>query len=167
MRCRAVKRMTEDRRWLAARFGSFQWTPWAPSAVQRGRPPKARGDAEPIRMGALGREHLLMAPPAGAPAASAPAAVAEPSVPIATEASSTQSSSSSSARALAWLGRGKHEDDGNLGKWCALCCMTKCCMHSFAHCHQDIPSAAALIFPLIIFFSLQPQTVLEPCRHNL
>ena len=36
VRCRAVKRMTEDRRWLAARFGSFQWTPWAPSAVQRG-----------------------------------------------------------------------------------------------------------------------------------
>ena len=29
VRCRAVKRMTEDRRWLAARFGSFQWTPWA------------------------------------------------------------------------------------------------------------------------------------------
>ena len=58
VRCRAVKRMTEDRRWLAARFGSFQWTPWAPSAVQRGRPPKAREDAEPIRMGALGREHL-------------------------------------------------------------------------------------------------------------
>ena len=27
VRCRAVKRMTEDRRWLAARFGSFQWTP--------------------------------------------------------------------------------------------------------------------------------------------
>ena len=87
VRCRAVKRMTEDRRWLAARFGSFHWTPWAPSAVQRGRPPKAREDAEPIRMGALGREHLLMAPPAGAPAA-APAAIAEPSVPIATEASS-------------------------------------------------------------------------------
>ena len=99
MRCRAVKRMTEDRRWLAARFGSFRWTPWAPSAVQRGRPPKARGDAEPIRMGALGREHLLMAPPAGAlaAAAAAPAAVAEPSVPIATEASSTQSRSSSSS----------------------------------------------------------------------
>ena len=82
VRSRAVKRMTEDRRWLAARFGSFHWTPWAPSAVQRGRPPKARGDAEPIRMGALGREHLLMAPPAGAPAAAAPAAVAEPSVPL-------------------------------------------------------------------------------------
>ena len=68
--------------------------------VQRGRPPKARGDAEPIRMGALGREHLLMAPPAGAPAAAsaaAPAAVAEPSVPIATEASSAQSSSTSSS----------------------------------------------------------------------
>ena len=81
MRCRAVKRVTEDRRWLAARFGSFQWTPWAPSAVQRGRPLKAREDAEPIRMGALGREHLLMAPPAGAPAAAAPAAAAEPSVP--------------------------------------------------------------------------------------
>ena len=96
VRCRAVKRMTEDRRWLAARFGSFQWTPWAPSAVQRGRPPKARGDAEPIRVGALGHEHLLMAPPAGSPAAAAPAAVAEPSVPIATEASSAQSSSSSS-----------------------------------------------------------------------
>ena len=62
VRCRAVKRMTEDRRWLAARFGSFHWTPWAPSAIQRGRPPKAREDAEPIRMGALGREHLLMAP---------------------------------------------------------------------------------------------------------
>ena len=77
VRCRAVKRMTEDRRWLAARFGSFQWTPWAPSAVQRGRPPKARGDAEPIRMGALGREHLLMAPPAGEPAAAAAAAVAD------------------------------------------------------------------------------------------
>ena len=57
------------------------------------------------------------------------------------------------SRALAWLGRGKHEDDGNLGKWCALCCITKCCMHSFAHCHQDIPSAAALVFPLIIFSS--------------
>ena len=93
VRCRAVKRMTEDRRWLAARFGSFQWTPWAPSAVQRGRPPKARGDAEPIPMGALGREHLLMAPPAVAPAAAsaaAPAAVAEPSVPVATEASPAQ-----------------------------------------------------------------------------
>ena len=51
VRCCAVKRMTGDRRWLAARFGSFQWTPWAPSAVQRGRPPKAREDAEPIRMG--------------------------------------------------------------------------------------------------------------------
>ena len=74
MRCRAVKRMTEDRRWL----GSFQWTPWAPSEVQRGRPPKAREDAEPIRMGA------------GAPAAAAPAAVAEPSVPITTEASSVE-----------------------------------------------------------------------------
>ena len=97
VRCHAVKRMTEDRRWLAARFGSFQWTPWAPSAVQRGRPPKAREDAEPIRMGALGREHLVMAAPAGTPAAAAPAAVAEPSVPIATEASSTQSSSSSSS----------------------------------------------------------------------
>ena len=36
VRCRAVKRMTEDRRWLAARFGSFQWTPWAPSAVTEG-----------------------------------------------------------------------------------------------------------------------------------
>ena len=48
VRCRAVKRMTEDRRRLAARFGSFQWTPWAPSAVQRGRPPKAREDAEKI-----------------------------------------------------------------------------------------------------------------------
>ena len=61
VRCRAVKRMTEDRRWLAVRFGSFQWTPWAPAAVQRGRPPRARKDAEPIRVGALGREHLLMA----------------------------------------------------------------------------------------------------------
>ena len=59
LRCRAVQRMTEDRRWLAARFRSFQWTPWAPSAVQRGRPPKARGDAEPIRVGALGRETPL------------------------------------------------------------------------------------------------------------
>ena len=80
VRCRAVKRMTEDRRWLAARFGSFHWTPWAPSAVQRGRPPRAREDAEPIRVGALEREHFLMAPPARAPAA-APAAAAEPSVP--------------------------------------------------------------------------------------
>ena len=61
VRCRAVKRMTDGRRWLAARFGSFQWTPWAPSAVQRGRRPKACEDAEPIRMGALGHEHLLMA----------------------------------------------------------------------------------------------------------
>ena len=25
--------------------------------------------------------------------------------------------------------------------------------HSIAHCHQDIPSAAALVFPLIFFFS--------------
>ena len=50
VRCRAVKRMTEDRRWLAARFGSFHWTPWAPSAVQRGRPPRIREDAEPIRV---------------------------------------------------------------------------------------------------------------------
>ena len=96
VRCRAVKRMTEDRWWLAARFGSFQWTPWAPSAVQRGRPPRARGDAEPIRVGALGREHFLMAPLVGAPAA-APATVAEPSVPIATEANAAQSSSSSSS----------------------------------------------------------------------
>ena len=56
VRCRAVKRMTEDRRWLAARFGSFHWTPWAPSAIHWGRPPRAREDAEPIRIGALGRE---------------------------------------------------------------------------------------------------------------
>ena len=38
---------------------------------------RAREDAEPIRVGALGREHLLMAPPGAAPAA-APATAAEP-----------------------------------------------------------------------------------------
>ena len=87
--------MTEDRRWLAARFGSFHWTAWAPSAIQRGRPPRARGDAEPIRVGALGREHLLMAPPAAAPAAAA-----EPSVPTpATESSAAAAHPSSSSSA--------------------------------------------------------------------
>ena len=79
------------------RLGSFNLTPWAPSAVQRGRPPRAREDAEPIRVGALGREHLLMAPPAAAPAA-APTAVAEPSVPTpATESSAAAAQSSSSS----------------------------------------------------------------------
>ena len=125
VRCRAVKRMTEDRRWLAARFGSFQWTPWAPSAVQRGRPPKARGDAEPIPMGALGREHMLMAPPAGVPAA-ASAAVAEPSVPVATEASPAQSSSSSSSSSsvifLAWNTSGRATAGSGNDR---LCCRTK------------------------------------------
>ena len=84
---------------LAARFGSFQWTPWAPSAIQRGRPPRAREDAEPIRVGAVGREHLLMAPPAAAPAA-APATAAEPSVPTpATESSAAAAHPSSSSSA--------------------------------------------------------------------
>ena len=90
--------MTEYRRWLAARFGSFQWTPWAPSAIQRGRPPRVREDAEPIRVGALGREHLLMAPPAAAPAA-----VAEPSVTTpnaATELSAAVARSSASSSTL-------------------------------------------------------------------
>ena len=55
----------------------------------------ARGDAEPIRVGALGREHLLMAP-----LAAAPAAAAEPSVPTpATESSAAAARPSSSSSA--------------------------------------------------------------------
>ena len=54
----------------------------------------------PSRVGALEREHLLMAPPARAPAA-APAAVAEPSVPTpATESSAAAAQSSSPSSTL-------------------------------------------------------------------
>ena len=51
VRCRALKRRVERRRWDTNLLNAMVWDPWNPTPVTRGKPLKVRSDREPIVSG--------------------------------------------------------------------------------------------------------------------